>query len=93
MKFIVYCTLQHIEKISATETHVGIPHDSVYHKIEASNIFEAMAKLAKDEKSLIKANEKHGWKVTYTSNGYISECGSFKTIASNFRLIAEGEPS
>lgn len=76
MKFTVYVTRRSID-IEGSKAFYYKPHRFKYYEVEADSLLDAMAKFAKDEKKLIRENEKLGWTTTYTANGYTNRNGDF----------------
>lgn len=76
MKFTVYVTRRSID-IEGSKAFYYKPYRMKYYETEADGLLDAMAKFAKDEKKLIKSNEKLGWTTTHTANGFIMRNGDY----------------
>lgn len=54
--------------------------------IEADSIFDAMAVFVKEQKKLIKDNEKSGWETTYTHTGFMQKIGTISEVYMSFEI-------
>lgn len=76
MKFTVYATKRSFDCYDSSVFWYKARRIK-YYETEADNLLDAMAKFAKDQKKLLRENEKIGWTVTHTASGFTVQNDGF----------------